>query len=79
MEEQAGQIIRLLAEFRKQWDLYKEVTEKMGSRIDAAQKEYEKLTTTRTRQLEKPLREIDEIQLSHEDDRGLLPEGPADE
>ena len=51
----------------------------MGARIDAAQKEYEKLTTTRTRQLEKPLREIDDIQLSHEDDQGLLPEGPADE
>ena len=79
MEEQAGQIIRLLTEFRRQWELYKDVMERMGARIDAAQKEYEKLTTTRTRQLEKPLREIDEIQLSHEDNQGLLPEGPADE
>ena len=78
MEERAGEIVRLLMDFRGQWELFTGVMDRMGARIYAAQKEYENLTTTRTRMLEKSLRKIDEIQPSHEDGGGLLPEEPAD-
>ncbi len=38
----------------------------MGKRIESAQREYEKLTTTGTRQLEKPLNKIEEIRSRQE-------------
>ena len=66
MEERAGEIMKLLADFQKQWDLFKGVLETMGKRIESAQMEYEKLTTTRTRQLEKPLNKIEEIRSRQE-------------
>jgi len=72
MEERAGEIMKLLSDFQKQWDLFKEVLETMGKRIESAQKEYEKLTTTRTRQLEKPLNKISEIRSRQESDQPLL-------
>ena len=47
MEERAGEIMGLVAEFEKQWNKYSEQLEKMGRRIADAQKEYDTLTTTR--------------------------------
>ncbi|MFQ6616105.1 MAG: DNA recombination protein RmuC [Fidelibacterota bacterium] len=61
MERKAGQIMALLAEFESQWQKYVESMNRMGKRIDDARKEFETLTTTRTRQLEKPLKKIKEI------------------
>jgi DNA recombination protein RmuC len=78
MEERAGEIMKLLATFRKQWDLYKDTLETMGKRIESAQKEYEKLTTTRTRQLEKPLNKIEEIRSQQDGEPERLPgDAPA--
>ena len=74
MEERAGEIMNHLANFQKQWELYKSVLENMGKRIESAQKEYEKLTTTRTRQLEKPLNKIGELRSRQEDELDLLSE-----
>ncbi|MEE3297656.1 MAG: DNA recombination protein RmuC [Planctomycetota bacterium] len=74
MEERAGEIMNHLANFQKQWELYKSVLENMGKRIESAQKEYEKLTTTRTRQLEKPLNKIGELRSQQEDELELLSE-----
>ncbi len=74
MEERAGEIMKLLADFQKQWDLFKGVLENMGKRIESAQKEYEKLTTTRTRQLEKPLNKINEIRSRQDGEQELLTE-----
>ncbi len=74
MEERAGEIMNHLANFQKQWELYKGVLENMGKRIESAQKEYEKLTTTRTRQLEKPLNKIGELRSRQEDEQELLTE-----
>jgi len=61
LERTASEILRLLAEFSKQWKLYKDKFKTMGDRIDAARKEYEVLVTTRTNMLERPLRKIDEL------------------
>ena len=66
--------MKLLADFQKQWDLFKGVLENMGKRIESAQKEYEKLTTTRTRQLEKPLNKINEIRSRQEGEPEILTE-----
>ena len=42
------------------------VLEKMGRRIADAQREYERLTTTRRRQLERPLNEIESLRTQRE-------------
>ncbi len=61
LERTASEILKLLGEFSKQWGLYKERFETMGKRLDDARKEYDSLVTTRTNQLEKPLRKIEDL------------------
>lgn len=61
LEKTAEEILSLLADFNKQWEMFKDGMDKMGRRIDQAQKEYDDLITTRKNQLEKPLRRIDSI------------------
>ena len=57
----ATEILNLLAEFNKQWNNYKESMDKMGKRIDDAQKEFYNLSGTRTNQLERPLKKIEDL------------------
>ncbi|MBN2655402.1 MAG: DNA recombination protein RmuC, partial [Nitrospirae bacterium] len=59
LERTALEILNLLGDFQKQWDLYKDKMRAMGDRLDAARKEYEGLIGTRTNQLERPLRKIE--------------------
>jgi DNA recombination protein RmuC len=57
----------LLGAFRKQWDEFLRKLDLLGKRLTDAQKEYEALTTTRRRQLEKPLNRIEDLRMQ----RGL--------
>jgi DNA recombination protein RmuC len=74
LERTASQILTLLSEFYNQWDKFKNGMEKMGRRLDDAQREFRDLVSTRTNQLEKPLqkiqqvRETNELQLPNEKD-----------
>ena len=61
LERTASEILRLLGEFSKQWDAYKEKFRLMGERLDAAKKEYDALVTTRSNMLERPLKKIEEL------------------
>ncbi|MEW6067322.1 MAG: DNA recombination protein RmuC [Nitrospirota bacterium] len=61
LERTASEILKLLSEFSKQWDAYKDKFRIMGERLDAARKEYDSLITTRSNMLERPLKKIDEI------------------
>lgn len=61
LEQTASEILKLLGEFSKQWNAYKEKNKAVGDRIDAARKEYDALVTTRTNMLERPLRKIDDL------------------
>ena len=61
LEKTASEILSLLGDFNKQWNNFKEGMDKMGNRLDDAQKEFQKLVTTRTNQLERPLLKIDSI------------------
>ncbi len=74
LEQTSNRILGLLASFKKQWKQYAEKMDKLGRSIDTAKKDYDNLVTTRRRQLEKPLNELDEIRSS----RGLLPDNPND-
>ncbi len=61
LEGTASEILKLLAEFSKQWTAYKERFKLMGDRLDAARKEYDILLTTRGNMLERPLKKIEEL------------------
>jgi DNA recombination protein RmuC len=61
VEKTAGDILRLLDNFDKQWGLYKDSMDKMGKKIHEAGEEYDKMSTTRTNQLERPLRKIEDL------------------
>jgi len=77
LEQGAKQILGLLAEFRKQWTKYVESMDKLGKRIEAAREEYDHLTTTRTRQLDRQLNKIDDLQESQAAEEALPKKEPA--
>lgn len=58
----SNEILELLDTFKTQWYKFLDKLETVGKRIDDAQKEYQDLTTTRKKQLEKPLNKIGSLQ-----------------
>ncbi|OGG06376.1 MAG: hypothetical protein A3F83_11895 [Candidatus Glassbacteria bacterium RIFCSPLOWO2_12_FULL_58_11] len=66
LEKTSNEILSLLGRFKKQWDEFIGKFETLGKRISDVQKEYESLTTTRRRQLEKPLNKIEELRTRRE-------------
>jgi DNA recombination protein RmuC len=61
LEKTASQILSLLGTFNNQWKAFLKSLEKMGKKIDEAHDEYNALTSTRRKQLERPLRQIEEL------------------
>lgn len=61
LERTAAQILSLLSSFDKQWTAFVRSLEKMGKRIEEAQKEFNHLNSTRRTQLERPLRQIEDL------------------
>jgi len=61
LEKTASEILKLLGEFSKQWNAYKDKFRVMGDRLEAARNEYDALITTRSNMLERPLKKIDEL------------------
>ena len=60
-ENRMSQILSLLGAFNKQWELFKNNMNKMGKRIEDASKEYLSLSSTRSNQLERPLKQMENI------------------
>ena len=75
LEQTSNEILSLFGTFKKQWDEFQNKFALLGKRIDDVQKEYEALTTTRRRQLERPLNRIEELRSQ----RGLPAPSLADE
>lgn len=74
LEQTSNEILSLLGAFKKQWDEFLAKLELVGKRIGDAQREYDALTTTRRRQLEKPLNKIEDLRMQ----RGLPVAGDQD-
>lgn len=64
MEKQAGEMQKLIGLFAKQWQLFVDKMDTMGKSLGTVQKHFEDLVTTRSRQLEKPMEKIGELQLN---------------
>ncbi len=67
LEETSREILALLGSFKKEWGNYTEVLDRMGSRLEDAMKQYEALSTTRTRKLEKQLEKIEDLRSQQQD------------
>ena len=74
LERTSNEILSLFGAFRKQWEEFRKKLELVGKRIADAQKEFDALTTTRRRQLERPLRRIEDLR-----NQRNLPSAPLDE
>ncbi len=61
LEQTSNEMLTLFGTFRKQWGAFLKKFELLGKRIADAQKEYDALTTTRRRQLDRPLNRIEEL------------------
>jgi DNA recombination protein RmuC len=61
LERTSTEILSLMGQFKKQWDAFVQKLDLLGKRLGDAQREYEALTSTRRRQLEKPLRQIEDM------------------
>ncbi len=71
LERTAGQILSILGNFKKQWNMFIESMDKMGKRLEEARKEFDALVSTRRTQLERPLRQIEELRVKEEETREL--------
>lgn len=79
LEKTAARVLSLMGAFYKQWEEYVRVMEKMGRRLEDARREYENLTGTRRSQLEKPLRDIEELRKAGNLEMGELLPGERDQ
>ncbi len=61
IEQTSNEMLSLIGTFKKQWIEFIKKFEVLGKRIGGVQEEYDSLTMTRRRQLEKPLNRIDEL------------------
>lgn len=76
MEQSSRRILELLRGFRDEWQKYVDQFGKLGEALEKARKEYDALTTTRTRKLDKTLAEVDRLKVG-EDAKGGAVEGAA--
>jgi hypothetical protein len=67
LERTTRALFPVLAGFEKQWQAFHESLEKMGRRLADAQREFDQLMTTRQRQLDRVLAEIDTLRHTPED------------
>ncbi|MBN1176923.1 MAG: DNA recombination protein RmuC [Dehalococcoidales bacterium] len=68
LEQTADRILSLFGTFYEQWGRFKGSMKKVGDRIKQADEEYGRLTSTRSRMLDRPLRQIDDLRK----ERGIL-------
>jgi len=74
LERTAGHILSLLGAFNKQWTMFIESMDRMGKRIDDARHEFDSLVSTRRNQLERPLKQIEELRRDKGIDIEMLPD-----
>jgi DNA recombination protein RmuC len=64
IEQTSDEILQLLGTFSSQWRKYNEQIDSVKKKFDQVDRAFEHLTGPRRRQLEKPLRQLDELRLA---------------
>ena len=75
LQQTSTEVLSLLGGFTQQWDQFACQMDKVGARLEAAQKEYDALVGTRRRMLDRQVDRIDEVRSR----RGPAPERAAAE
>ncbi len=73
LEQSATKILSVMGTFKDQWTKFVESMEKVGKRIDDAKTEFNNMTTTRRNQLERPLKQIEDLRSAKGITMDLLP------
>ena len=71
IEQTSDEILKLLGTFGNQWRKYADQIDSVKKRFESVDRAFEQLAGTRRRQLEKPLRQLDDLRL----ERGLPVDG----
>ncbi len=66
LEQTSNEILQIMNAFRKQWGEFVKRLEMLGKKLEGAQKDYETLSTTRQRQLERQLDKLDNLKLQRD-------------
>ena len=64
IEQTSDEILQMLGTFSSQWRKYNEQVDSVKKKFDQVDRAFEQLTGPRRRQLEKPLRQLDELRLA---------------
>ncbi|MFW6158929.1 MAG: DNA recombination protein RmuC [Planctomycetota bacterium] len=75
VQEQAHKMVGLIHAFARQWEKFKGELEKLGNQLGTVNKTYDRLSTTRLSQLEKPIDKIDELSSSRPEELEAGPDG----
>jgi len=68
MEQKAGEMQTFIRAFTAQWTKFVEKMDSMGKSLSTVQKHYDELSSTRVRQLEKPVSKILEMKLNQSEE-----------
>jgi len=68
MEQKAGEMQKLVVTFREQWEKFTDKMIRLGKTIGTVSTHYDELSGARTKQLEKPMDKIAEMQLGQSED-----------
>jgi DNA recombination protein RmuC len=83
IEQTSDEILQLIGKFGQQWRRYSESADKVKRHFDSVQREFDQLTGTRRRALERPLHELEALRVQRNlpvdgelfvDDDGALPD-----
>ncbi|MGH3665229.1 MAG: DNA recombination protein RmuC [Egibacteraceae bacterium] len=66
LERRSNEILSELGAFRRQWDRYVEQMDKLGRGLATADRAFQELVTTRSRQLERPLDRLEELRTARQ-------------
>ena len=72
LEEQSNEMLVILNQFKNQWEMFSKAFEGLGKNINQTQRAFDSLNTTRSNQLSRPLKKLDEIRQSRGVQSGQL-------
>jgi DNA recombination protein RmuC len=61
LEKTSNEILALLGKFKREWEKFTGKFDSLGKKINDTQKEFDELTSTRKRMLERPLGKLDDL------------------
>ena len=66
IERTSDEILQLIGKFGQQWQKYTESTEKVRRHFESVQREFDQLTGTRRRALERPLQQLEALRVERD-------------